>query len=290
MRSATFVLTAFVLLSSLARPAIAQKPELLEPRRTAVAIPLCSPLVPGGWRAIVWTPPDWTNADCQAFAGSVGATAYQVGCMFQAPSGPGGQKFSWATVNASAPASSNCGWPGPGPAAPPSTMKLCSAFVPNAWRNITPVFAGWTGDDCRAFARTMGATHVQLGCVYGGGAQKFAWARRIVGLNTPVTNALQVPATDCGWLSGTAASVPVMPVCSAYVPNAWRNAALVPYGWTKADCRAFARSQHATFYQLGCVYDAPPGGTDQRFAWGAPSAIGRTTATAPSALCSWRAS
>jgi hypothetical protein len=83
----------------------------------------------------------------------------------------------------------------------PFIAKVCSPFVPNAWRSMTIVAFSWTAADCQAFARSVGATTVHLGCLFetapSAGAQKFAWGRPLGASSTP--NAQSLPTNNCGW-------------------------------------------------------------------------------------------
>jgi hypothetical protein len=52
------------------------------------------------------------------------------------------------------------------PRATPFINKICSPFVPDNWRTTTSVGPAWTAADCQQFGRSIGATHVQMGCIF----------------------------------------------------------------------------------------------------------------------------
>ncbi len=85
----------------------------------------------------------------------------------------------------------------------PFIAKICSPFVPGSWRSITIVPPSWTIADCQAFARRVGATSIQLGCMFDepqptSAGQRFSWAGRNIGVDsTPAAGTL--PAANCGW-------------------------------------------------------------------------------------------
>jgi len=66
------------------------------------------------------------------------------------------------------------------------SSKICSAFVAGNWRNDIAVMPQWTGSDCWAWAKSIGADQYQLACltddevVYGSGGG-------------------MPPAPNCGW-------------------------------------------------------------------------------------------
>ncbi|RKH50471.1 hypothetical protein D7X96_12000 [Corallococcus interemptor] len=45
-------------------------------------------------------------------------------------------------------------------------------------------------------------------------------------------------------------------VCSAVVPDSWRDSINVPASWTPRTCADWAHSEGAVHYQLGCFYEA----------------------------------
>jgi hypothetical protein len=77
---------------------------------------LCTALVRGGWRSMTWVPPAWTPADCQAFSASIGATFYQLGCIYQTPPAGSAHRYVWGPASVigrnqvDAPILSSCGW------------------------------------------------------------------------------------------------------------------------------------------------------------------------------------
>jgi hypothetical protein len=75
-------------------------------------------------------------------------------------------------------------------------------------------------------------------------------------------------------------------VCSAVVPDVFRDSINVPASWTAETCAEWARSIRAQDYQLGCFFETrknSPG-----FAWGDSAALnGNHRASVPSANCGW---
>jgi len=85
----------------------------------------------------------------------------------------------------------------------PFIAKVCSPFVPDSWRSITIVAMSWTIADCQAFARSVGATQIQLGCLFDepqptSSGQRFSWGRRNIGASS-APSALALPPANCGW-------------------------------------------------------------------------------------------
>ena len=85
----------------------------------------------------------------------------------------------------------------------PFVAKVCSPIVPDNWRSVTIVAFSWTIADCQAFARSVGATTIQLGCLFeepqpASAGQRFAWGRRNIGASS-APSALAIPAANCGW-------------------------------------------------------------------------------------------
>ncbi|GAM96635.1 hypothetical protein U91I_00255 [alpha proteobacterium U9-1i] len=81
--------------------------------------------------------------------------------------------------------------------------KVCSPIVPNNWRSTTIVAMSWTIADCQSFARSIGATDIQLGCLFeepqpNSASQRFSWGRRTIGVNSTASS-LSLPAANCGW-------------------------------------------------------------------------------------------
>lgn len=88
----------------------------------------------------------------------------------------------------------------------PSKSMLCSPLVPGAWRSIVTVPASWSMEDCQRFGQSVGATHVQFGCIfalapYGSGKRdKFFWGVRTLGTGSPLPRSnegLYLPS-ECG--------------------------------------------------------------------------------------------
>jgi len=85
----------------------------------------------------------------------------------------------------------------------PFIAKVCSPFVPDGWRSVTVVAMSWTIADCQAFARSIGATTIQLGCLFEepqptSSGQRFSWGRRNIGASS-APSALALPPANCGW-------------------------------------------------------------------------------------------
>lgn len=72
----------------------------------------------------------------------------------------------------------------------PAKSMLCSPLVPGGWRSIVTVPASWSVGDCQRFGQSVGATHVQFGCIfslppYGApGREKFIWGARTLGVGS----------------------------------------------------------------------------------------------------------
>ena len=64
---------------------------------------LCSAVVPGNYRDSISVPSTWTPDQCRRYASSVGASIYQLGCIFE-------RSFSWGGLNGTPPPSNTCGW------------------------------------------------------------------------------------------------------------------------------------------------------------------------------------
>jgi hypothetical protein len=86
------------------------------------------------------------------------------------------------------------------------SQQVCAAVVPNNWRVAVPVYEQWSADDCVEYARSMGATHVQLGCIFntrganpepGRRPWPFSWGP-LVPVNVQI-NAGHRPIPVCGW-------------------------------------------------------------------------------------------
>lgn len=63
---------------------------------------ICSGVVPGNFRDSIPVPNGWNTGMCQSWASSIGATHWQLGCLFD-----GG--YSWGVTNGGLPPN-NCGW------------------------------------------------------------------------------------------------------------------------------------------------------------------------------------
>jgi hypothetical protein len=94
------------------------------PSTTPERVRVCSAVVPNNWRMAMPVNDNWLADDCMYYAISVGATHYQLGCIFRVYTGgpsvvPGSrpQKFSWgALAQIGQPRDGNivpvptCGW------------------------------------------------------------------------------------------------------------------------------------------------------------------------------------
>jgi hypothetical protein len=94
------------------------------------------------------------------------------------------------------------------PSTTPAPVRVCSAVVPNNWRMAMPVNERWRADDCLQYALSVGASHYQLGCIFGvytGGPnvvpgsrpQKFSWGA-LAAIGQPHGGNI-VPVPTCGW-------------------------------------------------------------------------------------------
>jgi len=82
--------------------------------------------------------------------------------------------------------------PSSGPGA--GTMcKLCSGIVANNWRDSLVVPNTWTSAACLAYAKSVGATSWQLGCI---GQNEIHWATQ----SQPISDTgPAIPNPNCGW-------------------------------------------------------------------------------------------
>ncbi|MCJ2087737.1 hypothetical protein MKK88_17365 [Methylobacterium sp. E-005] len=99
-------------------PAAAQAPgDALNADEAAGAAKVCSPVAMPRWRSMTPVPKTWTFVDCMAFSGEMGATHFQLGCLFTNVT-PHAQKYAWGAmvqIEKSAlakaqPPVPNCGW------------------------------------------------------------------------------------------------------------------------------------------------------------------------------------
>ena len=113
------LLLAAVLVTPLASPAPAQTApgRALDADESAGAVKVCSPVALPRWRSVTPVPKTWSFLDCLSFSGEMGATHFQLGCLF-ADVTPYAQKYAWGTLvkiekpalaQAQAPVP-NCGW------------------------------------------------------------------------------------------------------------------------------------------------------------------------------------
>jgi hypothetical protein len=81
------------------------------------AVKVCSPVAMPRWRSMTPVPKTWTFLDCMGFSGEMGATHFQLGCLFTNVT-PYAQKYAWGPmvqIEKSAlakpqPPVPNCGW------------------------------------------------------------------------------------------------------------------------------------------------------------------------------------
>lgn len=81
------------------------------------AVKVCSPVAMPRWRSMTPVPKTWSFTDCMAFSGEMGATNFQLGCLFTNVT-PYAQKYAWGPmvkIETSAlakaqPPIPNCGW------------------------------------------------------------------------------------------------------------------------------------------------------------------------------------
>ena len=87
------------------------------------------------------------------------------------------------------------------PLPPAAATKICTPFAPNVFRSVTPVPGTWGLDDCRNLAKEIGATSLQVGCLFEkeppGKTAKFVFGG-ISALTGPPSPA-NVPNPNCGW-------------------------------------------------------------------------------------------
>jgi hypothetical protein len=66
--------------------------------------------------------------------------------------------------------------------------KFCSVVVGDNWRDSINVPQAWTAEDCEEFRVAMGASEMQIGCIFDRGRTAFS-----------VAEAGYVPRPNCGW-------------------------------------------------------------------------------------------
>jgi hypothetical protein len=66
-------------------------------------VKLCSGVLGGQFRDTITVPDAWKAGTCQAFAYSVGTTAYQLGCANT-------NSFSWGAIDGGTPNDNSCNW------------------------------------------------------------------------------------------------------------------------------------------------------------------------------------
>lgn len=112
------VVAAALLLGPGVRPGAAQSPgDALNADDGTRAVKVCSPVAMPRWRSMTPVPKTWTFLDCMGFSGEMGATHFQLGCLF-ANVTPHAQKYAWGAmvpIEKSAMAKAqppvpNCGW------------------------------------------------------------------------------------------------------------------------------------------------------------------------------------
>jgi hypothetical protein len=111
-------LAALLLVSLAAAPAGAQTPEsALNADDGTGAVKVCSPVAMPRWRSMIPVPKTWTFLDCMGFSGEMGASHFQLGCVF-ANVTPHAHKYAWgpvvpiekAALAKPQPPIPNCGW------------------------------------------------------------------------------------------------------------------------------------------------------------------------------------
>jgi hypothetical protein len=177
--------------------------------RGPVSYKVCSAYVPDHWNSLTITPTSWTPEDCQEWARAMRATHVKLGCLLSdLVAGP--TRFSWSSRHAGVntpitmqvPAT-DCGWRSgrARPAMPSTSLKVCSAYVSGAWRSATVVPIGWQPNSCLSWARSIGATRVQLACIYET-APAGSPNKQVIGTLVPVATGRWSEGTippDCGW-------------------------------------------------------------------------------------------
>ncbi|WP_419829500.1 hypothetical protein [Methylobacterium sp.] len=112
------ILAALLVASLAAAPARGQTPEsALNADDGTGAVKVCAPVAMPRWRSMIPAPKTWTFLDCMGFSGEMGASHFQLGCLF-ANVTPHAQKYAWGPVVAiekvalakPQPPMPNCGW------------------------------------------------------------------------------------------------------------------------------------------------------------------------------------
>lgn len=70
--------------------------------QTSIAQKVCSGYVVSNFRDTISVPSGWSAGSCQSWAKDIGATEYQLGCVFN-------KSYSWGIPGGGTP-SPNCGW------------------------------------------------------------------------------------------------------------------------------------------------------------------------------------
>jgi hypothetical protein len=84
---------------------------------------------------------------------------------------------------------------------PAGATKICTPFVPNGWRTVTPVPGTWGLDDCRNMGQAIGANTLQVGCFFEK-EQPGMIAKFVFGAASSITSPpspANVPNPNCGW-------------------------------------------------------------------------------------------
>ena len=109
---------AALILCGLAGSASAQAPgDALNADAGTGAVKVCAPVAMPRWRSMTPVPKTWTFLDCMGFSGEMGASHFQLGCLF-ANVTPHAQKYAWgamvqiekAALAKAQPPIPNCGW------------------------------------------------------------------------------------------------------------------------------------------------------------------------------------
>jgi hypothetical protein len=109
---------ASLFLLASAGPAAAQTSgEALNADDGTGAVKVCAPVAMPRWRSMSPVPKTWTFLDCMSFSGEMGATHFQLGCLFTNVT-PYAQKYAWgpmvqiekSALAKAQPPMPNCGW------------------------------------------------------------------------------------------------------------------------------------------------------------------------------------
>ncbi|MGH1575286.1 hypothetical protein ACRAWG_37350 [Methylobacterium sp. P31] len=111
-------IAALLLFGLAATAAAAQTPgDALNADDATGAIKVCAPVAMPRWRSMTPVPKTWTFLDCMSFSGEMGASHFQLGCLFTNVT-PYAQKYAWgpmvriekSALAKAQPPVPNCGW------------------------------------------------------------------------------------------------------------------------------------------------------------------------------------